>query len=276
MNTPLNLGLPPTEALYAHLCTPGCKLYVRRLSIPTGAQGIPVSDGHYRIVAYRLDDGQRMDCDITIQDWLDPFWKQMEKAGVKVASRVRNGGGEYLWTLAALDDGPQTEGPSREDLLPFVEEARILAGHRAHRGLEIALSGKVRFLSNGTAPDRWQVQGSRGDTYTVSIQGKSCTCPDAANGAPRHEDAPLCKHRLACIFIQRWQAQQLPTKPQTLDPEAEYITVSATHPGEWHWLHYRPHGFTLTSRDIFPCQADALATAKIVASTRRLPLYLSR
>lgn len=273
MNSPLNLGLTSATALSAHICTPGCKLYVRRLSTPTAVQGIPVSDGHYRIVGYRFDGEKRMDCDITIQDWLDPFWKQMETVGVKVASRIRNGGGEYIWSLAPLESVPQPKGPSPEELLPFVEEARILAGHRAHRGLEIALSGKVQFLSNGTAPDQWQVQGSRGDTYTVSIQGKSCTCPDAANGAPRHEDAPLCKHRLACIFIQRWQAQQ---KPPQLDPEVQYITVTATRPDEWHWQHYQPHGFTRTSRDAFPCRTEAVATAQVIARTRNLPLYLSR
>ncbi len=112
--------------------------------------------------------------------------------------------------------------PTTADLLDYVEKVRPLAGDRAQRALDIAVSGKVTQLPvDESGNDRWQVKGSRDDQYTVSIHGKSCTCPDAENGAPRWMDGPLCKHRLAVMYIVRWQeatARQLAAAAETETP----------------------------------------------------------
>lgn len=101
--------------------------------------------------------------------------------------------------------------PSREDLQPFATHAERVPGlgDRAQKAVELACSGAIHRQPKGIMPtgkeyDRWIVNGSRGDSYQVSITEGRCNCKDAANRAPLHGYHRLCKHMLGCIFTDLW------------------------------------------------------------------------
>lgn len=113
----------------------------------------------------------------------------------------------------------------------IAEQARIAlpdtdykqGGSRIDAALALAESGQV--VSLGTMPvtghDYWMV-----GNYTVSISGKSCTCPDHA--APIYKDGKLCKHRLAAMMIHRvttTQARHLERVLREAPAASEWLTL---------------------------------------------------
>ncbi|MBX2997117.1 MAG: SWIM zinc finger family protein [Caldilineaceae bacterium] len=262
------------------------KLYVR----PTGEYrgGIAVDDGKYEVVGYRINGEDRQPCALSIDGWTAPFWRVMEENSWKVAHRQGTNGGEFVWQLHPMVEDRVFGVPTAEELLGYVDKMRPLAGERAGRALELAISGKIAHLpvaDNGE--DRWQVDGSHGHHYTVSIRGRSCTCPDAANGAPRWMDAPLCKHRIAVMYIHRWEeatgkrlCQQSPIyindegcTPSRREPE-EYVTIAppTTSKEGWRWVHVRGAGrLTLYSRQEFASQDAVLPVAQSIAQSKSVP-----
>jgi len=267
-------------------------LYVRATGYPQSSQGIPVDDGLYAITGYTLGDEARQAYDYAVQGWLSPFWRVMEQSGWRVASRCKAVKGERRWTLARMDEVTLPGMPTREQLLDYVEKIRPLAGERAERGLEIATSGKVhKLLPALDGKDRWEVDstGAGCGAYSVSILGRYCSCPDAASGAPRWFDAPLCKHRLAVMFIYRWQedeqrarecaqANNQPHTPVTPSYPPEYITIAPpSNPRNgWRWSQVRHAGaLTRYSQEEYPSQDTAMRVARVVADCKSLPLYLN-
>ncbi|MBX3053827.1 MAG: SWIM zinc finger family protein [Caldilineaceae bacterium] len=222
---------------------------------------------------------------MSIDGWLSPFWKTLEEIGWRLLHKQRTSSVDYTWTLAPMKELSATGFPARTDLLPYVEKIRPLAGDRAQRGLELAISGKVQKVGVGDAgEDLWRVAASRGDAYSVSIKARYCTCPDAANGAPRWFDAPLCKHRIAVMYICRWQEDQQLVQadnvshiPDTPSRPPEYITVAPpTMSSEgWRWIHVYTNGkLNRSSTDEFPSREQAIQTAQVVAQCKNLPLLL--
>lgn len=278
--------------LYAARTKHSVSLYVRPTGLPSTSQGIPVDDGLYHITGYVMGDEARQPYDYAIQGWLSPFWRAMEQSGWRVAARHKVTGGERRWSLARMDELLLPGLPTRDQLLDYVEKIRPLAGERAERALEIATSGKVHKLTPlSDGKDRWQVDGTETTcgAYTVSIQGRYCTCPDAASGAPRWFDAPLCKHRIAVMYICRWQedeqrAQEIakanhqPYTPASPAYPAEYITIAPPSNAKagWRWSQVRHQGaLTRHSQDEFPSQDAAMRVARVVADCKNLPLYLN-
>jgi len=277
---------------YAARTKHSVSLYVRPTGCPSTSQGIPVDDGLYHITGYVMGDEARQPYDYAIQGWLSPFWRVMEQSGWRVAARHKASQGERRWSLARMDEVLLPGLPTRDQLLDYVEKMRPLAGERAERALEIATSGKVHKLTPlSDGKDRWQVDGTETTcgAYTVSIQGRYCTCPDAASGAPRWFDAPLCKHRIAVMYICRWQedeerAQEIakanhqPYTPATPAYPPDYITItppSRSNEG-WRWSQVRSHGaLARYSHEEYPSPETAMRVARIVADCKGLPLYLN-
>lgn len=277
---------------YAARTRHSVSLYVRPTNFPSISQGVPVDDGLYHITGYVLGNEPRQPYDFAIQGWLSPFWRVMEASGWRVASRHKISQGERRWTLARMEEVILPGLPTRDQLLDYVEKIRPLAGERAERALEIATSGKVHKLGPGLdGKDRWEVErsGEGCGAYSVSIQGRYCTCPDAANGAPRWFDAPLCKHRLAVMYIYRWQedaqraqenarANNLPHIPLAPLYPPEYVTIAppARSNQGWRWATVRHQGALVRhSQDEFPSQDEAMSVARTVADCKGLPLYLN-
>jgi hypothetical protein len=264
------------------------KFFLRPLSLlHSRSNGIHVDDGRYDLVGYRLDNEERQPAQVRIDGWLAPFWRAMEESGWRVAHKYRLANGEVVWSLARMQE-QQAEGiPTRDDLLCYVEKIRPLAGERSQRALEIAISGKVQRLApTEDGHDCWQVKGN--DLYTVSIAGRSCSCPDAANGAPRWLNGPLCKHRIAVMYIVRWQEAtgkqlRVATPPQQEDElnsahraPTEYVTVAApqTSSEGWRWVHVRGFGkLAFSSREEYPTQEAVLRAAQAVAQAKAVPFY---
>lgn len=101
--------------------------------------------------------------------------------------------------------------PTPGDLQRFVDFAERVPGlgDRAQKAVQLACTGAVHRQPKGRTPtgqeyDRWEVNGSRGDSYRVSVSQGQCNCKDAANRAPLHGYHRLCKHMLACIFTDLW------------------------------------------------------------------------
>ncbi len=268
-------------------------LYVRPTGCPSTSQGIPVDDGLYQVTGYVMGDEPRQAYDYTINGWLSPFWRVMEATGWRVASRHKAIQGERRWSLARMDELLLPGLPTRDQLLDYVEKIRPLAGERAERGLEIATSGKVHKLTPlSDGKDRWEVDGTETGcgAYTVSIQGRYCTCPDATSGAaPRWFNAPLCKHRLAVMYITRWQEDQqraqetaqvnnLPCTPPTPAYPTDYITITPpvrSNEG-WRWSQVRHSGaYTRYSQEEYPNQEVVMRVARSIADCKDLPLYLN-
>lgn len=270
------------------------QLYVRPigLHIPN-RQGIVTDDGLYVVTGYRLDRDKRQPAEIRINGWLDSFWRAMESAGWRIGAKHRLAQGEVLWTLTpmAAEHPSERMVPERDALLDYVERIRPMAGERAQRALEIATCGKARRLAPGQdGKDRWAVESSSTGSYQVSIEGGYCTCPDADNGAPTWMDAPLCKHRLAVMYIYRWeQDRHKQYANPTPAPEGErcslngtpqppYVTVMPPQTSKegWRWVHVRPDGqLNLYSRQRFLCVDEAMRVARIVADAKAVPLYLN-
>jgi hypothetical protein len=269
------------------------KFFLRPLSLfQSRSNGIPVDDGRYNLVGYRLDNEERQPAQVRIDGWLAPFWRAMEETGWRVANKYKLVNGEVVWSLVPMEQTKNPGIPTREDLLSYVEKIRPMAGVRAQRALEIAISGKIQRLpltENGH--DCWQVLGSRGDIYEVSIKGRYCSCPDAENGAPRWMDGPLCKHRLAVMYITRWEEEtgkQLrerktvhAVKERGADsngvPE-EYVTIAppSSSAQGWRWVHVRGNGrLAMQSNQEFPTHDEALRVAQTIAQCKAVPFYLN-
>lgn len=260
----------------------------KSIPIVENAQGIVSDDGKYQVLQYRIRDTWES-CSMSIDGWLSPFWKTLEEIGWRLVHKQRTSSVDYTWTLAPMKEVVATGFPTRNDLLPYVEKIRPLAGDRAQRGLELAISGKVQKVGVGDqGEDLWRVLASRGDAYSVSIKARYCTCPDAANGAPRWFDAPLCKHRIAVMYICRWQedAQQgycnsptnhTETKTADTNQLTEYITIAppVVSGQGWRWIHVYTSGkLNRSSTDEFPNREQAIQTAQVVAQCKNLPLLL--
>lgn len=130
------------------------------------------------------------------------------------------------------DDKIATEQlPTRQQLSPLVDAAvaSLHCGARAVKAAELVAAGEVSrrpdwIRRNGRRQiverqDRWQVHG-----YQVSVSGKFCDCPDACHNAPRHNGAPLCKHRLAAMYLMRLEEQAgVPRGPQPVQRLAQVL-----------------------------------------------------
>lgn len=271
---------------YAARTHKSLKLYVRPLGSYQG--GIAVDDGRYIVTGYRVNGDGRQPCNLPINGWTAPFWRVMEENNWKVAHRQGTNGGEFVWQLHPMVEEKAFGVPTSEELLGYVDKMRPLAGERAGRALELAISGKIVHLpvaDNGE--DRWQVNGSHNEHYTVSIRGRTCTCPDAANGAPRWMDAPLCKHRIAVMYITRWeeatgkrlcQQSTIYVDEEGCSPSCgeveEYVTIAppATSKEGWRWLHVRGFGkLSLYSRQEYVSQEAVLPIAQSVAQSKAVP-----
>lgn len=67
---------------------------------------------------------------------------------------------------------------------------------RLERALVIVFFRTMEHLPTG----QWVIAGGHNESYyTVAAGGTDCTCPDAAQRAPRG----LCKHRLAVMLVER-------------------------------------------------------------------------
>lgn len=265
---------------YAGRTRHSTRLYVRPHSDPGGM----TDDGIYSVTGVRLGNEARQEMAYCIEGWLSPFWRMLEKSGWRVAQRSKVASGERLWTLARMEEVRLPGLPTRDQLLGYVEKVRPLAGERAERALEIATSGKVHKLTPAAdGRDRWEVACStagRG-SYSVSIEGHYCTCPDAASGAPRWLDAPLCKHRLAVMFIYRWEKESHngnTCSVYTPSHPAEYVGITAPSNSTtgWRWTHVQADGAsTRYSQQEYPDQQMAMRVARTIADCKALPLYLN-
>lgn len=94
---------------------------------------------------------------------------------------------------------------TRKQLSPIIDAALAnipAVGPRAIKAAELIVTGHVSRLPDHAGRDRWIVSSQTGSqSYAVSIRGKSCDCQDAAPAAPQHNGGPLCKHRLAAMFL---------------------------------------------------------------------------
>ena len=70
---------------------------------------------------------------------------------------------------------------------------------RAMRAGIIVAAGKLRTVGDGF----YEVEGSKGQVYTVDAIGLVCGCEDYANGAPEHNGSKFCKHLLAACMLRR-------------------------------------------------------------------------
>jgi hypothetical protein len=267
------------KTLKLYLCSSGSRI----------DSSIAVDDGHYEVVGYRLNQEERQSCQLSIEGWLAPFWRIMEADGWMVANKNRTGRGEIVWQLRHLETESRQGYPCQDELAGYVNKIRPLAGERAQRALEIAISGKVQHLKpDENGADCWQVSGSQGQSYIVSISGKSCTCPDAANGAPRWLDGPLCKHRLAVMYCKRWEeatgkqicSEEVDSQDQASVPVLatvpdEYVSIAPPAAGQgWRWVHVRGHGrLAICSTQEYPNQDTVLKAAISVAQCKAVPFY---
>ena len=76
--------------------------------------------------------------------------------------------------------------------LPHFSERAVRAGI-------IVAAGAIRTVGDGF----YEVQGSKGQVYTVDAIGLVCGCEDYANGAPEHNGSKFCKHLLAACILRR-------------------------------------------------------------------------
>lgn len=94
-------------------------------------------------------------------------------------------------------------------LQQYAEDARAAfpaIQERSTKAVEIVYNSRIRRLDPApvSGHDRWQADGSSGNTYEVSVQGGYCTCPDAQHNHVPQDPAyhgPLCKHRLAAMYM---------------------------------------------------------------------------
>lgn len=157
---------------------------------------------------------------------------------------------------------------TRAQLSPILDAALASlpgVGERAVKAAELIVTGQVSRLPDQSGKDRWIVGSQAGQrSYTVSIRDRSCDCRDAAHGAPRHNGGPLCKHRLAAMFLFKLVGGDFDSAPVDqasamldaeiaakldemiaagLDSEADLLVI-----GDWVWL----------VGDVDPDLADAL------------------
>jgi hypothetical protein len=274
---------------YAARTKKAVKLFVRPLGLlPSQSDSVTVDDDRYDLTGYRLGKEERQPCRVRIDGWLAPFWRVMEQSGWRIAYKHSLVSGEIVWTLASMQTMDDAGIPTKDALLKYVEKIRPLAGERAHRALEIAISGKVQRLAHTEdGHDSWEVRGSR-DVYQTSIMAKSCTCPDAANGAPRWQDGPLCKHRIAAMFITRWEedtGKRLHAMPpaqeenETITASAElveYVTVARPQTSKegWRWVHVRGLGrLSFYSTTEYPTEEAVLRVAISIAQCKAVPFH---
>lgn len=72
---------------------------------------------------------------------------------------------------------------------------------RLERALVIVFFRSMEQLPGGA----WVIAGEHTESYyTVAAGGTDCTCPDAAQRAPRG----LCKHRLAVMLVERAEEEE--------------------------------------------------------------------
>ncbi len=89
---------------------------------------------------------------------------------------------------------------------------------RLERGLELAINGYVKPLTNSNFPRTFRVlSSSRNRYYYVNLAEKICTCPDSLKGN-------TCKHRVAAYYVEQalkgFGKQTIPT----LKPNAAAIS----------------------------------------------------
>ena len=83
-----------------------------------------------------------------------------------------------------------------QDLVTRVSRKYPALAERAMRASLLLASGNVHPLGNGL----FGVRGA--DTYAVDAVGKTCSCPDfAEGGAPEIGDSRYCKHLLGAIML---------------------------------------------------------------------------
>ncbi len=84
---------------------------------------------------------------------------------------------------------------------------------RLERGLELAINGYVKPLTNSNFPRTFRVlSSSRKCYYYVDLAEKVCNCPDSLNGN-------TCKHRIAAYYVEQalkgFGKQTIPTLEPT-------------------------------------------------------------
>jgi hypothetical protein len=177
--------------------------------------------------------------------------------------------------------------PHEDELLGYAEKIHPLVGERAQRALALVVSGRVQRLApTEDGHDCWEVKGSQ-DVYRTSIRARYCSCPDAANGAPRWLDGPLCKHRIAVMYVVRWEEEtgkRLSAAPPIEEsesrseyaPSAEYLTIvpPQTPKQGWRWCHVRGFGrLSLYSSQEYATEEAVLQVALSVAQCKALPFH---
>ena len=85
---------------------------------------------------------------------------------------------------------------TRYSVSPAMTALIAVAGFRAVRGAELAVSGHVHKL----AGSMYLVDGSAGEVYAVDVSDGSCNCPDGH--APHVGAIKFCKHMAAVMLAQ--------------------------------------------------------------------------
>ena len=119
---------------------------------------------------------------------------------------------------------------TRAQLSPVIDAAIASLpgiGERAVKAAELIVTGQVSRLPDQSGIDAWIVGSQTGQrSYAVSIRGRSCDCQDAAHGAPRHNGGPLCKHRLAAMFMFRLVGDIAPTPGDQIRAILDHATAT--------------------------------------------------
>lgn len=176
-------------------------------------------------------------------------------------------------------------GNREERIAQMVEDARKAIPHLNTRADKAAdLLSTVFFLGKQSGVDWWQV----GDDHRASYAGKTCSCTDSKEDAPRHDKngkyiGPVCKHRLAIMFEMKIRKQNAETLAAILSRVKDaggaaklYVSVAYTgigRPDEWAVKGYFIPGSSRVMFGDFPSDwlaigADELVQALVVAGLR--------
>jgi len=178
-------------------------------------------------------------------------------------------------------------GNQEERIAQMIADARAAIpglGTRADKAA--GLLSTVFFLGKQSGVDWWQVDTG----HRASYAGKTCTCTDSKEAAPRHDKngkyiGPVCKHRLAVMLEMKIRKQNADTLAALLSQVKDaggvarlYVSVAYTgigRPDEWAVKGYFIPGsnsnrvmFGDFPSDWLAIGADELVQALVVAGLR--------